>query len=84
MSISIKELWVVPNVAGRKIIFFNGYGSQLLSPDLSQWAPFLKSCTGTGVNGKPPTCYFAGLSLDNLNRFDLMCLWLSLSVLTHY
>ena len=52
-SISIKELWVVPNVAGRKIGFLMDMGatySVLTSPS----GPLpSKTCTVTAVDGKP-------------------------------
>ena len=45
MSVSIKELWVVPDMAG-KIDFLNGYhflnGGHLLCPELSHWASFFQ------------------------------------------
>ena len=66
MSISIEELWVVPDMAG-KINFLMDTGAtySVLSSHTGPLSS--KSCTVTGVNGKSPTCYFTVLSLDNLN-----------------
>lgn len=58
MSISIKEFWVIFDVASEKIDFL--IDTEPAYPDLTSYAgPFFsKSCTVTGVKGKPHTRHF--------------------------
>ena len=67
MSISIEQLWVVPDVAGKKMDFLMDTGATYSVLNSHSGPLSSKSCTGTRVDGKPPTCHFTGLSLDNLN-----------------
>ena len=59
-SISIKELWVVLDMTGKKISFLIDRGATY--PVLISHAGPLssKSCTVTGVDGKPRTHFFTG------------------------
>ena len=59
-SISIKELWVVLDMTGKKISFLINRGATY--PVLISHAGPLssKSCTVTGVDGKPRTHFFTG------------------------
>ena len=60
MSISIKETWVVFDVAGKKIHFLIDTGATY-SVLLSHAGPlFSESCAVIGVDGKPYTRYFTG------------------------
>ena len=58
MSISIEEFWVIFDVASKKIDFL--IDTELTYSDLISHAESLssKSCTVTGVNGKPHTHHF--------------------------